>query len=263
MYLHDKDEFSTLTLPKQSIRGVLHDLTKVSLIQCITKSGPGHAAQDGQEYCFATVFPHFVVYGTNHIGPDEKKIAKIHFATDDGTTLFYDFDAFGFLLDARPFIEEIANANAHVHGRTIVTGPNPEILYFAGKREIFAADTVLGRVFASHNPRHSSLGGPSGVGLKNTIFVTIDFGNLLAFQESVARMFTVLRFLEMVAGRRQTILGLDLETQSRQQSSTILHVYWSMGPKDDPAGGEEKPHPSDVLIDAVRQPNEFTRVLSN
>src|SRR6185437_16355088 len=37
LFLHDKDEFSTI--PDQGIKGVLHDLTKVSLIRCILMSG--------------------------------------------------------------------------------------------------------------------------------------------------------------------------------------------------------------------------------
>lgn len=169
LYLHDKDEFSTQAIPNQYIKGVLHDLTKVSLIKCVTMSGPGYANRRGDTYHFSTLFPHFVAYGDTHIEPDEKKISKVHFATDDLTTLFYDFDAFGFLFDARPFIEAIANANAY--GRTIITGPDPQILYFTGKREIFSADTCLGRVSVSHNPRHLHLGGPEGVGLKNPFFL--------------------------------------------------------------------------------------------
>jgi hypothetical protein len=100
----------------------------------------------------------------------------VHFVVDDATTLFYDFDAFGSVLDARPFIEQIAHANALP--REIKTGPEPEILYFTGKREIFAAETVLGRVSALHRPIHS-LGGPEGVRLENTIFVTIAFKEAL------------------------------------------------------------------------------------
>jgi hypothetical protein len=99
-----------------------------------------------------------------------RRVPRSIFVVDDASTLFYDFDAFGSLIDARPFIEQIAHANGL--GRKITTGPAPAILYFTGKREIFAADTVLGRISASHNPSHN-LRGPDGVCLKNTIFVTI------------------------------------------------------------------------------------------
>jgi hypothetical protein len=51
-------------------------------------------------------------------------------------------------------------------------GPTPKSFTSPAKGEIFAVDTVLGRVSASHNPAHI-LGGPNGVYLKNTILVTI------------------------------------------------------------------------------------------
>lgn len=53
---------------------------------------------------FANVFPHFVVRGTQHLIPDEKVILEAHFVIDDATTLFYDFDAFGSVINARPLI---------------------------------------------------------------------------------------------------------------------------------------------------------------
>ncbi|MFQ5853786.1 MAG: hypothetical protein ACE5JU_24780, partial [Candidatus Binatia bacterium] len=152
LYLHDKEFFHTLDIPDQYVKGVLHDLTKVSLFQCITMQGPGSASREEERYHFASIFPHYVVHGDHHLGPAEKAIVGAHFVVDDANTLFYDFDAFGSLIDARPFIEQIAHANDHVHGRKITTGPDPAILYFTGKREIFSADTVLGRVSASHNP---------------------------------------------------------------------------------------------------------------
>jgi hypothetical protein len=43
---------------------------------------------------------------------------------------FYDFDAFGSVIDAKPFIDQIAHANALP--REIKTGPDPQILYFTG-----------------------------------------------------------------------------------------------------------------------------------
>jgi hypothetical protein len=261
LYLRDKNEFSPQPIPQRYIQGVLHDLTKVSLIDCVTMSGPGHAARGDEEYYFADVFPHFVVSGDTHLTPHEKTVAKIHLAFDDATTLFYDFDAFSFVLNARPFIEEIAHANRLV--REIVTGPDPQILYFTGKREIFAGDTVIGRVSASHHPRPMTFGGPEGVGLKNTIFVTVQFLEPVVFAQSVAHASTLLRYLGMLAGRPQNLAEFDLEVDSGQQSLAPLRVYWSMPPGRDPSHEAEKPHPSDVLVDAVRQPLEFSRVLAN
>lgn len=266
LYLRDEDGLSTHDIPGQYIKGVLHDLTKISLIHCVTTSGWGSATRAEASYRFATVFPHFVVYGDNYIAPHEKTIVEVQFVVDDARTLFYDFDAFGFLIDARPFIEKIANANAiHLPAwqqRQIRTGPDPQILYFTGKKEIFAADTVLGKVSASHNPSHN-LGGPGGVRLENQIFVTIAFKEPLIFNESILHVSTLIRYLGMLVGRPQNLLRLSLRTESDQQRPASLEVYWSMPPKREPSHQDRNPHPSDVLLDAAGQPEEFSRVLAN
>jgi hypothetical protein len=261
VYLYDRHQFQTHAGLHQYIAGILQDLTKVSLIDCLTTLVPGHGARGGEEYYFASVFPHFVVHGDSFLAPDEKRIAKVHFAVDDATTLFYDFDAFGFLLDAKPFIDQIAAANAL--GRKINTGPEPQILYFTGKKEIFFANTLLGRVSASHNPRHTTLGGPNGVGLRNTIFLTIEFPTPVVCEQSIHHITTVLRFLEILAGRPQNLVAINLTCECGQETPVVLNVYWSMQPKRERRQGAQEPHCSDVLLDAVRQPDEFCRVLSS
>lgn len=261
LYLYARHEFQTHAKLHQYITGVLQDLTKVSLIDCLTTLVPGHGSRGSENYYFAGVFPHFVVHGDSYLARDEKTITNIHFAVDDATTLFYDFDAFGFLLNAKPFIDQIAAANPI--GRKIATGPEPQILYFTGRKEIFAAETLIGRVSASHNPRHTTLGGPSGVGLRNTIFLTIEFPAPVVFDQSIRYMDAVLRFLEILAGRPQNLVTIHVALESAQQTPLVLNVYWSMQPKHERRRGAEKPHSSDVLLEAVRQPNDFCRVLTS
>jgi hypothetical protein len=260
LYLHDKEFFNTHGMPGQCVKGVLHDLTKVSLIQCIMTSGTGSGSRGDERYHFANIFPHFVAYGDHHIDPDEKTITEVHFVVDDATTLFYDFDAFGIVIDAKPFIEQIAHANALP--REIKTGPNPQILYFTGKSEIFAADTVMGRISAVHSPSHN-LGGPNGVHLKNTIFITIAFKEAVTFEDATFNTLTLLRYLGMLAGRPQNLLKFSLRIGSDPESFVFLRVYWSMTPKRDPSHEENRPHPADVLLDGARQPEQFARVLTS
>jgi hypothetical protein len=260
LYLRDKEHFNTHAIPDQCIKGVLNDLTKVSLIDCITTSGTGSGSRGNERYHFANIFPHFIVYGDQHFIPAEKTVAEVHFVIDDASTLFYDFDAFGSVIDARPFIEQIAHANGLE--RQITTGPDPEILYFTGKREIFAADTFLGRVSASHNPSHN-VGGPDGVSLKNTIFVTLTFKEAVKFEDGIFHTSTLLRYLGMLVGRPQNLLKLSLRVESDLETQVLFEVYWSMPPKREPPHEDGRPHPSDVLLDAVRQPERFSRVLGN
>lgn len=257
LYLHDKNPIDIGSIAEECVKGVLHDLSKVSLIQCNTLDH-GHHFRENKRYYYSNAFPHFVVYGERHINPIEKKITALHFVVDDASTIFYDFDAFGSVIDSRPFIEDIARANSLE--REIMTGPEPQILYFTGKREIFSIDTVLGRISASHNPSHT-IGGPEGACIKNTIFLTIDYKETIAFHDAITHTTTLLTYLEILAGRPQNLLNINLSIESDAEWPVILDVYWSMPPTRNQSYEEQPPHPADVLLDAVRQPDLFSQIL--
>ena len=108
VYLRDKNFLST-DFADRCLKGVLHDLKRVTLIDCISP-GAGTASYGTESYHFAEVFPHYVIYGNQHIGPHEKKIAEVEFVIDDATTLFYDFDAFGHVFETDQFIGPIISA---------------------------------------------------------------------------------------------------------------------------------------------------------
>jgi hypothetical protein len=103
IYLQDNDFFEAFPKPRRCITGVLLDFTQVTLIDCVTMTGTGSGSRGGERYHFANFFPHFVLYGDCHIAPDEPFITAVDFVIDDAATLFYDFDAFGSLIDARPW----------------------------------------------------------------------------------------------------------------------------------------------------------------
>jgi hypothetical protein len=267
--LHDKSQFDTRAVPNLYIRGILDDLTKVSLIKCITlKDGSGHRGKE--HYHFANVFPHFVVYGDHYLAPDRKTITEAHFDVDDASTLFYDFDAFGRAVDARPYIRKILHGNAQKRRianpsaphRRIVSGADPQIFYFTGKTEIFAADTVLGKISAFHSPNYS-YGGPNGFHAKNTITVSIRFKTPRSFEGAIIDVATLIRCLEIMIGRPQNLLKLALEIRSNNEIPPSLTVYWSMRPNRDASREWFEPHPGDVLVSPVEQPQEFARILTN
>ncbi len=259
LYLRDNEHFDPRASPNRCVTGILHDLTKVSLIECNAPPIPGSDWRQGAgSYKFAEIFPHYVVHGDHHITPSEKKIAEVSFVMDDATALFYDFDAFGSLIDARPFIEQIAHANRL--DREIRTGPDPQILYFTGKREIFTADTAIGTISATHNPSHN-LGGPHGVSLKNTIVVNVAFKKTVDFEEAIVGAYTLLSYFGMLVGRPQNLLHLSIRIESHEEMPVILHVYCSMPPKREAMDEGRTPHPADALLDAVREPEQFSSVL--
>src|SRR5450759_5293428 len=178
LYLQDKEPFETHAIPGSCVHGTLNDLTKVSLINCNIPPAPGFSRRNSGEYYFTEIFPHFVILGDHHVDPEENAITHVWFVIDDASILFYDFDAFGSVIDSRPYIEQVVHANRLQ--REIPLGHDTIILYFTGKREIFSADTVFGRISASHHPIHT-MSGPNGVSLKNTIFVTLAFREKITF----------------------------------------------------------------------------------
>jgi hypothetical protein len=181
---------------------VLNDLTKVTLVNC-TSVGPGHATRGEGRYTFEEVFPHYVVLGERHIDPAGESISSAHIVIGDAADLFYDFDAFGYVLYPQPFISHIARSNDL--DREIEVGPNPKILYFTGKDEVLAVDTEIGRISVNHNPRHN-FGGPHGVWLKNTIVVTVEFPRPVRFSELTFHTFTLIRYLGLLVGRPQSLV---------------------------------------------------------
>lgn len=55
------------THASEDIAGTFHDRSKVSLIGCITMSGPGSGTRGEEHYHFSSVFPHFALFGEEHI----------------------------------------------------------------------------------------------------------------------------------------------------------------------------------------------------
>jgi len=187
------------------ITGSLYDLTKVTLIQCIqlaqkTRTWPN----EGDRVHSATLFPNFVALGRIHLLRDEPSIRGIHFTFEDATALFYDFDAFGSIVDAVPFIDAIVNDNAKKYGRPIRIGPSPEIAYFTGQHLIIEADTALGMVRAEHRPTFPG-GGTRGVRIDNEIWISITPPSPITFDDAVDRIFPLLRFITLAVGRAQGI----------------------------------------------------------
>ena len=240
------------------IFGLFYDRSKVSLINCITRSGPGSGTRGDEHYHFSGVFPHFVIFGDQHISSSDHTIHKLSFTVDDAATLFYDFDAFGSVVNARPHMERIVEAKEG--GRSIEIGEHPHIFYFTGKHEIFVVDTVLGKVSAEHGLSYSFLG-PEGIHVDNTIGLNIAFNSERTVAEAIASVLDVLMFLEVIAGRPQNISQLVFVPVSAGEHPKVLDVYWCMPPRRDRNGESRKPHPADLPIQAAMKQDEFTIVL--
>lgn len=266
LHLHDENFFESRAINRGTLTGRLFDLTKVTLIDCLS-AGTGSYLNGPY---FADVHPHYVVYGGAHLDPKSKCISDLRFEIDDAKALFYDFDAFGTLWDAHALMGQVGDAVVasmrrslpDATPRPLVTGPDAIITYFAGRRTIVTVPTELGTVCASHNP-NSSFGGPEGVAIQNTITVTMTFQEPVAFDDAQSRLHVLLRFFELLIGRRQNLLALTAHTVGEDDQSFPLNVYWSSPPQRNDAHGVSEPHPADVLLSPVDQPGTFVSVLQN
>lgn len=259
LYLWDDESFHSLSIPDGCITGILQDLTKVTLIECLIQ-GVETVSRCGKVFYSAKLFPHFILEGQRHLGASDRTIVEISFVLEDAKALFYDFDAFGTVIDAVPHIEQIATANKL--DRPITLGPEPQIAYFTGKRNIIEADTILGSVRAQHNPSWS-LGGPSGVRINNTISVNIETKSPVAFDEAIDRMLRLLRFFELIIGRPQNLQELLIYLDSSERREQ-LKVHWSYRPSRDTEPTDERlsPQPADLLLNPIRRSKEFIDVMS-
>jgi len=246
------------THSSQDILGSFYDRSKVSLINCITLQGPGRGVRGGENYHFSSVFPHFVVFGDEHIRSSDRVILELSFTVDDASILFHDFDAFGSVINARPHMEKIAEEQ--VGGRRIDIGEHPHLFYFSGKCEILSVDTVLGKLSVRHGMSYTSPG-PEGIRVDNAIRLSIAFRSAETVEDAVVGVLDVLRFLEIIAGRPQNVSELSIFPESTEEYPKALEVYWCLPPRRHSDSESRKPHPGDLPIQGAMTPDEFTYVL--
>src|SRR5437763_181979 len=83
LYLRDDERFDPHISSNDRITGVLHDLTKVTLLRCINLTGVGCGSTNDETYYDAKIFPHFVLEGQRHLGANDS-ISKAAFKLEDG-----------------------------------------------------------------------------------------------------------------------------------------------------------------------------------
>jgi hypothetical protein len=244
------------------IKGELYDLQKVTLIDCVQIGGESYSTHAlGVKSHSATLFPHFVVQGKAHLEHDKPTIIDMSFTFEDAFPLFYDHDAFGYVIDPTQHIETMADANGRYINRKIHTGPTPEIGYFTGRSRIVEADTALGRLVADHNPARPFFGGPRGIRIDNQISVTITPRSPIVFDDAIDRVLSVARFITLATGRKQSVPRLSINVGT-PEGAQRLQVDWSHHPRPpEEAMGSGPPQSADLPLDPIHFPEEFVSVL--
>ncbi|MBF0163863.1 MAG: hypothetical protein HQM01_05025 [Magnetococcales bacterium] len=73
-------------------------------------------------------------------------------------------------------------------------------------------------------------------------------------------MYDLLCFLSVMAGRAQSPNGIKVQTTETDKDDSVIRIYQSY--KNNIGNKYRKPHAGDILIDSIRNPDEFSIVLS-
>lgn len=255
------DEFLACVKAASCITGTAYSGEHLTLIDCLTFSMGDTSFKDAPSRYYADVFPHYVAVGGHHLKPDQPCVSAIHFTTTDLTELFHDFDAFSKVIDARPIIDVVLQERRQM--RPVEAGEWPLVSYFTGKDCIAEVFTAIGKVSINHRPRYS-LGGPTGVYIKNRIVVSIESTHPVTFDESIDRMYQVACFLSVAAGRAQGVDHVHVTTtEVIDDIPQLLRIWpshrWKVADKSE----QHKPHPADVPLDPIAHRPEFNAVLAD
>lgn len=243
------------------IPGATLDGKKITCMNCIGSSQSRRTKGGVATYHEARIFPHFVVIGDEHVDSASARIQRITFTVDDMASLFYDFDAFGFVIDASRVIDSVLAQQGKI--RRIEAGEWPEVAYFTGRFTVAEADTAIGKITARHRPT-SNIGGPGGFYMKNTIYILIEPHHPIRFEDAMDRIACVARFLSVAAGRVQGIADIQIRLAGVHDDvrRDSLRVYQSYALKAEKSGDSQRtPSPGDVPLDPVRRRAEFNSVI--
>ncbi|MDU8545944.1 MULTISPECIES: HEPN domain-containing protein [Pseudomonas syringae group] len=256
--LHSDKPLSAMT--SSSLEGTAYTGECITLIDCYSH-GSGRTLIRGQLVKYHTdIFPHFVAIGDRHLSPENTNITLIEFSTNDLSSIFNDFDAFGHVIDSKTVINSVLEERRKI--RPVESGEQPLVAYFTGKNRIIEVSTELGKISVHHRPSYN-MGGPSGVFLDNRIVVSIEPESSITFNESIDRLHRVANFLSVAAGRAQSVSHITVNTENSSEALLIPISITPTLPWKGNNASNLKPHPGDIPLDAIRRPREFDTALSN
>jgi hypothetical protein len=233
----------------------------LSFLKCVRQGGETSRTGSQREINRVRLYPHFATLGTCAFPPDAR-IWRLGFVADDFAAIYYDFDAFGFDLAPEEHIGEILEGFHARIGRRVEIGDRPVIAYFTGRCHLFSANAPFGRVSAYHRVNRAIGGSPRGVSINNTVMTHLQFDPPATFDQAIDNYRSVLRFLEIITGRRQNLIHIEIELDLPENSQrSILKLYQSSPPNRPTVADERQPHPMDLLLNGGTQPIEFASVL--
>ena len=241
-----------------TITGILDDLTSVSLIGCNVTS-EGHIGKwDRIRYkCFLS--PRCVVLGSRYISHDENVVHDISFVLEHAVSLFHDTDAYGTIFNNAEAVGMVAKFD-NPESSTF-TGDSSWVSYYTGKKTVFASDTEIGHVSASHSPIFT-IGNAHDHGLVKGTEICIRFDPPLSVMEALFRMGRVLQFFSIVTGYSQNVSTINVHTGFDDPSETLELYAPGYAEKHSTREESETILRTSILIHPVENSTEFASVLS-
>lgn len=240
------------------IYGRLHDFTLVSCVHCVGGRMPTQAWNGaGKSSLSWSVFPHQILRGRSHFNPCQARIRKVWFSTGDIYRIFDDFDSFGTL--AGPAIQLQTSLPWMIGDRRVPIGPEPRVVYFAGRCTLLEASLSFGRLEVQHWPLANA--NSQGARITTQMRVQVEFEPTVSLQECLEKVGSIGQFLSLVAGRSQGIENVQIAADGHDSEESPLSVHWSLAPPQ--ANGQELDTPSwiDMPLDGVRRAGEFKHVV--
>ena len=239
-----------------SITGVLDDLQKVSLIGCNIRS-QGHTGRYDRIIHKTIYSPRCVIFGDRYFFDSEEVVCEISFSLEHAVALFDDTDAYGTIFSNSEAINRLAQIE--YPDRSVSVGEWNWISYYTGKKTIFSTDTDIGRVSAEHAPVFS-VGVATNLGLTKKTYIKLRFDTPLTVAESLFRMGRVIQFIDIVAGSRQNVSEISIQT-GYDHPSQSADVYSTSYSEHDSSHQEDEPSFHAILIDPVHSVEELSSVL--
>ena len=246
----------------QTITGILEDQKKVSLLRCLQISWREAFGEHSHSFRYE-LFPHEVILGTRHLSSDDAFISAVSFEVDD-IAVFYPLTA-GIFGTVRPKPEQLRRliASNNSRGKSLPRiGKHPYVAYYtdADKGQIFAVDTVVGKVSAT-NLGAFSAGGPDGACMKNRVHFIVRFDTPITVEDLHLRLGKILQFLDLVIGRPQNLL----HTKAYFQEEDLLQgqdVHFTMQPSHKRPSRSQQLLASDVLVNTLDGTESISQVMS-
>lgn len=242
------------------VHGLLPDGTKISFIQNVLFEARNFYGGSDRKFS-VRLRPHFVVIGAKHFNEGDF-ISKLKFLLYDANSVYHDSDAFGYVSNPEQIIDSILLEDEKILGRSIPRGKYPEIAYFTGKYDIFSTNTEIGNVSASRSVT-LPMGKVDGIFIESSIYTSLEFPKPTPLHDAISKLKSLLRFFEIVLGRKQIITDLLFSLSSEEEKFSATrqsHIYWCM---HDRIASDDRSFFRDLPINAGVDPQNFSCILTN